>query len=194
MSKLDQRISAYAFRLAVTYGNEESDVKFGGKSLLEALDQQLLQPSIVLMMQHVGFALGVYSSAHVVTEQWVSEDSMFITTPWLELTSEQQETHSQYMKTVHPRLSKASEEMEAFLLYCAVKGALFLGKEPVDRPLAYTQKTMTLDHGIVVLDVLSTTMMSLVHPNQTIHAGLELDAPQTQHEMQTEPDYETSIE
>ncbi|ENI4488073.1 hypothetical protein ABXZ88_003957 [Vibrio fluvialis] len=173
MSKLDALIQQYLERLVKEYDCQMTQVKFAKMPITEALNQQLLQPSIALMMQHVGFSLGQYCTDYVIIEQWLGEESVLMVNSWDDSTPEQQATLSQYYQTKHPRLAPASREMTAFLLYCAIRGALFIGREPIDRPLIYPEKTITLNDSVVVLDVLATTVGSLVRPNQTIHNDLQ---------------------
>ncbi|MBF4437715.1 hypothetical protein ERJ77_25180 [Vibrio anguillarum] len=122
----------------------------------------------------MAFALGYYSTSYVIVEHWIDEEPVLTVNEWDEATDEQQLTLSQYYQTEHPRLQEASEQIDVFNLYCAVRGALFLDCIPIDRPLVYTSKTMTLDHGVVVLDLMAITMMALVRPNQTIHTHLAM--------------------
>ncbi|MBY7854225.1 hypothetical protein KW429_11015 [Vibrio fluvialis] len=191
MSKLDMLIQQYLERLVEEYDCKMMQVKFAKMPVDQALNQQLLQPSIALMMQHVGFSLGFYSIEYVVTEQWSGDDSVLIVCDWDDATPEQQHALVQYYDTKHPRLTRASREMTAFLLYCSIRGALFIGMEPIDRPLIYPEKTITLDYSVVVLNVLATTVGSLVRPNQTVHNSLRHSVAST---LSTEPNHDHEIE
>lgn len=188
MSKFNKRIYELALSISKRFDIPEKELKYASQPLKEAIDAGHLVADIVFQMQHLAMAFGCYIDSYIVfdiSDPDISE--LYDTYESEHVTKKQKQVVIDYYQDHHPKLKQATEQLDSFLLYCAVRSALFNWKESSNSRLAYATMTIALDESIVVIDQVVTTMASLQSPNRMLHIAVDHHLPQQIQDIEIMP-------
>lgn len=188
MSKFNSRIYELALNISKRFGIPENELKYANQPLEEAIASGHLVADIVFQMQHLALAFGCYVDSYIVFD--ISDhdiDELYDTYESENVTDKQKKVITDYYREHHPKLIQVTEQLDSFLLYCAVRSALFNWKESSRSRLAYATMTTALDESIVVINPVVTTMASLQSPNRMLHIRVDHHLPEQIQEIEPMP-------
>ena len=194
MSKFNSRIYELALSISKRFDIPEKQLKYANQALEEAIESGHLVADIVFQMQHLAMAFGCYVDSYIVFD--ISDPDiteLYDTYESANITDKQKKIITDYYQNNHPKLTQITEQLNSFLLYCAVRSALFNWKESSKGRLAYATMTTALDESIVVIDPIETTMAALLSPNRMLHIRVDHHLPQQIQETEPSPNESQTI-